>query len=190
MPSSSLPIFEVPTTLISCSTLISSHAPSSSCILLHMPPHLVHITLISCTLISCSEMYSTGISRFPSPSSHAVPAKSIGYHFCISSHSYHCPIGPSLSRGEWISSHCSLCHLQHTPALYYFDHTTKLWLRFLVDLIKRTPQSIIYLWRLFTVIHLCSFLLVKPKYMFELIQLYPSALLQTVANDCWPLNNL
>ena len=142
MPSSSSPIFEVPITLISCSTLISSHAPSSSCILLHIHPHLIHISSTSPSSHAPS-FHAVRCIRLVFRGSHHLHLMQYQPIVLVINFVFHLIVTIALLallyfvasefhdsylRGHEnvFSSHCSLCHLQHTPALYHFDHTIKL----------------------------------------------------------------
>ena len=71
------------------------------------------------------------------------------------------------------SSLCAHCHSQHSVDIFCFDDTVHPFqLNFLIDLINCTPPAVITSSQIFPLLRLCSYLLLKPQYIFTLLRLY------------------
>lgn len=77
------------------------------------------------------------------------------------------------NHGVNFSAHCTHCNSTHGSALLCLpSNFSPFMVDFLLDLIERTPHSIIRPSRLLDVVRLCGFLLVKPLFVYVLTQVY------------------
>lgn len=77
------------------------------------------------------------------------------------------------SHGVRFSSRCAHCHVEHSAERLCLPNEYPAFaIDCLIDLIERTPQGPIPPSLLFSVIRLCGYLLIKPRFIFAMIQLY------------------